>query len=99
MLTVAVFVHVKPECIDAFREASIENAKNSLQEPGVFRFDLLQENDDPARFMLVEVYRDDEAPAKHKQTAHYQKWRDTVNEMMAEQRRSVKLHEIYPSYA
>ena len=98
MLIVHVYVHVKPEYVDAFRDASIENAKNSIREPGVFRFDLVQEDDDPTRFMLVEVYRDEEAPAKHKQTAHYLKWRDTVNEMMAERRRSVKLHDVFPRY-
>jgi quinol monooxygenase YgiN len=99
MLIVHVYVRVKPECVDSFRDASIENAKNSSEEPGVYRFELIQQNDDPTRFMLVEVYRDEEAPARHKETAHYAKWRDAVADMMAEPRRSVKLHDVFPAYA
>jgi len=90
MLIVHVHVHVKRECVDAFREASVENARHSLQEPGIARFDVLQQQDDPTRFVLVEVYRTADAPAAHKQTAHYAKWRDTVADMMAEPRSSVK---------
>jgi len=98
MLVVHVHVHVKPESVDAFKEASIENSKNSIQEPGVYRFDVIQQNDDPTRFILVEVYRDDEAPAKHKETDHYKKWRESVADMMAEPRSAVKLHDVYPVY-
>lgn len=96
MIVVHVHVHVKPECIEAFREASVENARNSVQEPGVARFDVLQQSDDPSRFILVEVYRDEQAPAAHKATAHYAKWRDTVADMMAEPRASVKFSNVFP---
>jgi len=96
MLIVLVHVHVKPGCVDAFREASLENARNSIQEPGIARFDVLQDNDDPNRFILNEVYRNAEAPAAHKETAHYAAWRDTVADMMAEPRRAVKLTNHFP---
>jgi autoinducer 2-degrading protein len=96
MLIVHVFVHVKPGQVEAFREASLENARSSLQEPGVARFDVLQQNDDPERFVLVEVYRDEQAPAAHKGTDHYQKWRDMVADMMAEPRHSVKYTNVFP---
>jgi autoinducer 2-degrading protein len=96
MLIVHVHVHVKPEFVDAFRKATRENTRNSLQEPGVARFDVIQQLDDPTRFVLVEVYRTPEDPAKHKETTHYQKWRDTVAEMMAEPRHSVKYADVFP---
>ena len=96
MLIVHVSVHVKPEYIDAFTKASLENAQNSIQEPGVVRFDVIQQQDDPTRFMLLEIYRSVEAPALHKATKHYQKWRDTVEDMMAEPRGSVKYNPIFP---
>ncbi|HNT22778.1 MAG TPA: antibiotic biosynthesis monooxygenase [Anaerolineales bacterium] len=99
MLIVFVHVHVKPECIDAFRLASIENAQCSIQEPGIARFDVLQQNEDPTRFVLVEVYRTPEAPAQHKETAHYAKWRDTVAEMMAEPRTGIKYTNVFPEEA
>jgi len=96
MLIVHVFVHVKPDRIGAFRTATLENARNSLQEPGIARFDVLQQQDDPACFVLVEVYRTLEDPARHKETAHYQKWRDAVADMMAEPRTSVKYANVFP---
>ena len=96
MLVVHVFIHIKPEYIDVFKEASKENARNSIQEPGIVRFDLIQQTDDPARFVLVEIYRTEDAPAKHKETAHYKKWRDTAEGMMAEPRYSIKYENIYP---
>jgi autoinducer 2-degrading protein len=96
MFIVHVHVHVKPGQAEAFKGASAENARNSLQEPGVARFDVIQQQDDPSRFVLVEVYRTAEDPAKHKETAHYQKWRDTVADMMAEPRSSVKYDNVYP---
>ena len=96
MLVVHVHVRVKPEFIDAFREASIENARNSVQEPGIARFDIVQQADDPARFVFVEVYRTPDAPARHKETPHYAKWRDTVAGLMAEPRSSVKYSNVYP---
>ena len=96
MLVVHVHVHVKPDSVDAFREASIENASNSIHEPGVARFDVIQQNDDPTRFILVEVYRTADDPARHKETAHYKKWRDTVADMMAEPRQAVKFTNAFP---
>ena len=94
MLVVLVDVRVKPECVEAFKQASLENAKQSVKEPGIARFDVIQRVDDPARFVLVEVYRSDDAPAKHKETAHYLRWRDTVAPMMAEPRSSVKFTSV-----
>jgi len=96
MLIVHVHVHVKPESIEAFRQATIENASQSVREPGIARFDVVQQNDDPSRFILVEVYRTLEATARHKETAHYAKWRDSVAEMMAEPRTSVKYSNVFP---
>jgi len=97
MIVVLVFVHVKPEWVQAFKDASIENARNSVREPGIARFDVIQQKDDPNRFILVEVYRSEEAQAAHKQTAHYAAWRDQVTEMMAEARQGVKYDAIYPA--
>jgi quinol monooxygenase YgiN len=99
MLITHVFVHVKPDSVDAFRAATLENARNSVREPGVVRFDVVQQDDDPTRFVLLEVYRGPDEPARHKETAHYATWRDTVAPMMAEPRTSVKYHAIYPEPA
>jgi autoinducer 2-degrading protein len=96
MLVVHVHVHVKPESVEAFKAATIENARASVKEPGIARFDVAQQQEDPTRFVLVEVYRVDDAPAKHKETAHYQKWRDAVASMMAEPRTSVKYTNVTP---
>ena len=96
MLVVHVYVHVNPESIEAFRAATLENARNSVQEPGVARFDVVQQTDDPTRFVLVEVYRDAEAPARHKETAHYRTWRDAVASMMFEPRSSQKYENVFP---
>lgn len=96
MLIVHVFVHVKPDKIEDFKTATIANASESIKEPGVARFDVVQQQDDPNRFTLVEVYRTAEDPARHKETAHYKTWRDTVADMMAEPRTSVKYTEIFP---
>jgi autoinducer 2-degrading protein len=93
---VHVYVHVKAEFVEAFRVASIENARNSVKEPGVARFDVVQQVDDPTRFVLVEVYRTPDDPGRHKETSHYQAWRDAVAEMMAEPRSSVKYANAYP---
>jgi quinol monooxygenase YgiN len=97
MLIVHVHVHVKPEFIQQFRLASLENARSSVHEAGIARFDVLQREDDPARFVLVEVYRDAAAPGRHKETAHYAAWRDAVAEMMAEPRSSVKYSNVFPA--
>ncbi len=96
MFIVHVQVHVKPECVDAFREATLENARNSVQEPGIARFDVVQDNDDPTHFVLVEVYRTPYDPARHKETAHYAAWRDAVAGMMAEPRTSAKFTNAFP---
>lgn len=96
MLVVHVHVHVKTESIEAFKRASIANAKESIREPGIARFDVIQNNEDPGRFILVEVYRTAEDPARHKETAHYATWRDTVADMMAEPRQAVKFENIFP---
>ena len=96
MFIVHVFVHVKDGQIEAFKSATVENASNSVKEPGVARFDIIQQMDDPTRFVLVEVYRTPDDPARHKETAHYQKWRDTVADMMAEPRSSIKYANVFP---
>ena len=96
MLIVHVHVQVKPEFVEAFRVATKENARHSLREPGIARFDVFQQSDDPCRFVLVEVYRTPQAPAAHKGTAHYAAWRDRVAEMMAEPRTSVKYSNVFP---
>ena len=97
MFMVHVHVHVKPESVEAFRMATVENASNSVQEPGVARFDVIQQKDDPTRFVLVEVYRTPADAGLHKETAHYQTWRDTVAGMMAEPRSSVKYDNVFPA--
>jgi len=96
MLVVMVHVHVKPGSVEAFKVATVENATNSVQESGIARFDVVQQNDDPTRFLLVEVYRTAEDPAEHKKTAHYKTWRATVADMMAEPRSSVKYSNVFP---
>ena len=96
MLVVHVDVHVKPESLDAFIAATLENARNSVQEPGIARFDVIQDHADPAHFVLVEVYRTPDDPARHKDTPHYAAWRDAVAEMMASPRTSVKYANLFP---
>ena len=96
MYIVHVFVHVKPEFVEAFRLASLDNAHNSVKEPGIARFDVLQQENDPTRFVLVEVYLNQESTEAHKETAHYQKWRDKVVDMMVEQRTRQIYTNIYP---
>ena len=99
MLVVNVHVHVKPDKIEAFKAASVENARNSTKEPGIARFDVIQQLDDPTKFVLVEVYRTSGDPAKHKETTHYQLWRDTVADMMAEPRKGIKFENRFPEDA
>ena len=96
MFIVHVHVHVKPEGVEAFKTATQRNARFSLLELGVLRFEVLQQTDDPTKFVLVEVYRDAAAAAAHKETAHYPVWRDTVAPMLAEPRTSVKFSKVYP---
>ena len=97
MLVVHVHVRVKPEVVQAFIQATIENAIQSRQEPGIARFDIVQQNDDPTRFVLVECYRTPDDPARHKETPHYAQWRDAVADMMAEPRASVKFGNVFPA--
>ena len=99
MLIIQVHVSVNPNAIEAFRAATVANAAASVQEPGVARFDILQQADDPTRFILIEVYRSADAPAAHKETIHYQTWRDTVASMMAAPRTSVKYLNLFPDDA
>lgn len=97
MQIVLVHVHVKPEFIETFKKASLDNASNSVKEAGIARFDVIQQVEDPTRFILVEVYKTADAPAAHKETAHYARWRDTVADMMAEPREGIKYTNIFPS--
>jgi (4S)-4-hydroxy-5-phosphonooxypentane-2,3-dione isomerase len=96
MLVVQVSVRVKPEMIEPFKAATVENAMKSLEEPGIARFDVLQQAHDPSRFLLVEVYRSEEATAAHKETAHYAAWRDAVEPMMAEERTRARYTNVFP---
>jgi quinol monooxygenase YgiN len=97
MLIVQVNVRVKPEDVEAFKQATLANARQSVQEPGIASFDVLQRADEPTRFLLIEAYRTPDAPAQHKETAHYQAWRDAVAPMMAEPRTSVKYSNAFPN--
>ncbi len=97
MFIAVIHLHVKPEHLDAFREATLENARNSRQEPGVVRFDVLQQSDDPTRFVLYEVYRDAEAPARHRETAHYNTWVSKVPDMLAEPRTRAIYSNVSPT--
>jgi quinol monooxygenase YgiN len=97
MLVVHIQVHVKPEYVDAFKKATLANARESIKEPGIAAFDVFQQQDDPNRFVFIEAYRTNDAPAAHKETAHYKTWRDAVAPMMAEPRGSVKFENLFPS--
>jgi quinol monooxygenase YgiN len=99
MFAALVYIHVKPEYVDAFIEATRENARNSLLEEGILRFDLIRQSDDPTRFILYEVYKSADDQAKHRETAHYLRWRDTVAPMMAEPRTGVRHDILYPDEA
>lgn len=94
---VHVFVSVKPGTEEAFKTASLANARSSALEPGIARFDVIQQIDDPSKFVLVEVYKNDDAPAAHKETEHYNTWRETVADMMAEPRSAIKYKNIFPA--
>ena len=96
MFTFHVTIHVKPEVLDTFLAATYENARNSIQESGITRFDVLQQEDDPTYIMLIETYKTPEDQAKHRETAHYATWRDTVVDMMSEPRVGVKFKQLYP---
>ncbi|MBN1564272.1 MAG: antibiotic biosynthesis monooxygenase [Anaerolineae bacterium] len=96
MFIVHVFCHVKPEFVAQFKAASMENARNSVQEPGIARFDVCQQQDDPTRFVLVEVYRTPDDPAAHKQTAHYAAWAEAVTDWLAESRSKIVYDNVFP---
>lgn len=96
MQIILVHVRVKPETVVAFKRATIENATNSVKEPGIERFDVIQQAEDPTHFILVEVYKTPDASAAHKNTAHYRRWRDTVVNMMAEPRQGIKFNYVFP---
>ena len=97
MLVVHVHVRVQPERVEDFLAATVVNARMSLTEPGVLRFDVIQDQADPAHVVLTEVYRDEQASAAHKLTPHYAAWRDAVAEMMAEPRQSVRYSVVFPA--
>jgi quinol monooxygenase YgiN len=97
MQVVHVHIHVKPEFVQAFIEATTDNARNSVLEPGIARFDFFQSTEDPTRFVLNEVYRTPEAPAAHRESAHYLRWRDAVTDMMAEPRSRALFVNVFPS--
>jgi quinol monooxygenase YgiN len=96
MFILIVNIQIKPEHIEAFREATIENGRNSRLEPAIARFDMLQQSDDPSRFVLIEVYRAMEGIPAHKETAHYQKWLKTVDDMFAEPRTRALYSNVSP---
>jgi (4S)-4-hydroxy-5-phosphonooxypentane-2,3-dione isomerase len=96
LVIVHVYVHVKSDAMEAFRAATLENARQSVKEPGVARFDVIQSVEAPTRFLLVEVYRSSEAQVAHKETAHYQRWRDAVAALMAEPRTSARYVNVFP---
>lgn len=96
MIILHVHLHVKPEHIAAFKQATIENASNSVREPGIVRFDVIQQVDDPSRFMLLEVYRDAAAQVSHKETAHYHNWVAKVTDMLVEPRTRQTYANVYP---
>jgi autoinducer 2-degrading protein len=97
VLIMIVAIHVKPEFVEAFKQASIQNATHSIQEAGIIRFDVIQQNDDPARFALIEVYRDAADTARHKETAHYKAWKEAAEPMMAEPRTRSEYSTVFPS--
>ncbi|MCL5071011.1 MAG: antibiotic biosynthesis monooxygenase [Actinobacteria bacterium] len=96
MVIVHVFANVKPDMVNDFKKATRENAQNSIKEPGILRFDVMQQEEDPSSFLLIEVYRDNNAAAQHKETAHYLKWRDTVALMMTVPRKAIRYLNIFP---
>ena len=96
MHIVHVHVHVKPEAVEHFCQVTRDNARGSLQEPGIVRFDVHQSADDPTHFVLVEVYRTKDDPPRHRETAHYNAWREAVEPMMAEPRTKTEYVNIHP---
>ncbi|HRE46907.1 MAG TPA: antibiotic biosynthesis monooxygenase [Aggregatilineales bacterium] len=97
MFVALIHIRVKPEFVDAFIAAALDNVRNSVQEAGIFRFDFIQQEDDPTRFVLIEAYRDPAVQLAHRETAHYLRWRDAVADMMAEPRTGIKYTPLYPT--
>jgi quinol monooxygenase YgiN len=97
MYIVLVHIHVKAELTEQFKNATFENARNSIQEPGIIRFDVIQQIEDPTRFTLIEIYRTPDDQSKHRETSHYQIWKDSVGEMMIEPRQGVKYMSLFPN--
>jgi (4S)-4-hydroxy-5-phosphonooxypentane-2,3-dione isomerase len=96
MYVVCVHIHVKPEHVQSFIDATLDNARHTIQEPGNLRFDVLRQADDPHRFLLYEVYRDEGGMQSHKETAHYARWQAAVGPWMAEPRKGVKHASLFP---
>jgi len=96
MVIVHIFIKIKPEMSEAFKAATLKNAQNSIEEPGILRFDFMQQEDNPLNFLLVEVYKDNNAIAQHKETPHYAEWRQSAEHMIAEPRKSIKYVNIFP---
>ncbi len=96
MFIIHVFCHVKPDKVEEFKASIIENARNSIQEPGIARFDVIQQADDPTRFVLAEAYRSQEDNAKHRETAHYKKWAALATELLAEPRSRIVYNNVFP---
>ncbi len=97
MIVTCVYVHVKPDAVDAFINATISNHSETVKEDGNIRFDFIQQADDPSRFMIYEVFESEDAVAKHKKTSHYLTWRDSVADFMAESRQGIRYKIIEPS--
>lgn len=96
MVIVHVFIKIKPDMLESFKAATLKNAQNSIKEPGILRFDFMQQEDEPLSFLLVEVYKDSNAVAQHKETSHYAEWRQSAEPMIAEPRKSIKYVNIFP---
>jgi len=96
LVIVHVDIHVLPDAVESFLQATLANAQASVREPGVARFDVVQDAADPTRFVFVEVYRNPEAPAAHKATSHYLAWREAVTPLMAEPRTGRTFTNVHP---
>lgn len=96
MIIVHISVHVKSDKVEDFKEVTLKNARNSIQEPGIVRFDIIQQEDDPTRFLLEEIYSNSDAIAKHKETIHYAEWRDAAEPLMSEPRKKITYIKIFP---
>jgi len=96
MVIVHVFIKIKPGMTEPFKAATLKNAQNSIKEPGILRFDFMQQEDDPLSFLLVEVYKDDNAIIQHKETSHYAEWCKVAEHLIAEPRERIRYANIFP---